>query len=91
MVPQANRTAGNAPDARTGVVAQRSAGGWPAAGKAAALLGVDRWAMLDLMTRRQVPSGPADAADLRRELEDAERLAPPAPASGVGDRAGRRR
>ncbi|MBA2416925.1 MAG: UPF0175 family protein [Geodermatophilaceae bacterium] len=39
-------------------------------GKAAHLLGVDRWHMLDLMARHQVPSGPADAQEMRRELEE---------------------
>ncbi len=42
-------------------------------GKAACLLGIDRWAMLDLMAQHQIPSGPVDADEMRRELEDLER------------------
>jgi predicted HTH domain antitoxin len=43
-------------------------------GKAAHLLGITRWAMLDLMAVHQVPSGPADAEEMRRELEELDRF-----------------
>lgn len=54
-------------------------------GKVAQLLGIDRWALLDLMAKHQVPSGPVDAADMRRELEELESFAGSAQ---PGDRAG---
>lgn len=53
-------------------------------GKAAALLGVDRWAMLDLMSRHRILSGPVDAADVRRELADLERFSGPDSLGPVG-------
>ena len=39
-------------------------------GLAARLLGITRWDMLDLMTEREIPSGPATAEEMRREIED---------------------
>lgn len=39
-------------------------------GKAAHLLGIDRWAILDLIAEHQIPSGPANADEMRRELAD---------------------
>ena len=45
-------------------------------GQAARLLGVSRWDLLDLMARYGVPSGPETAEDMRREIEDARRVAP---------------
>ena len=43
---------------------------WISQGKAAELLGVTRWDILDLMVRYQIPSGPATAEELRQETED---------------------
>ncbi|MBI3974576.1 MAG: UPF0175 family protein [Chloroflexi bacterium] len=44
-------------------------------GKAAHVLGIDRWAMLDLMAQHQILSGPVDAEEMRREVEELERFA----------------
>jgi len=42
-------------------------------GKAAQLLNVSRWEILDLMARHQIPSGPATADEMRQEIEDLRR------------------
>lgn len=39
-------------------------------GKAAQLLGISRWASLDLMAQHQIPSGPETAEEMRREIEN---------------------
>jgi predicted HTH domain antitoxin len=43
-------------------------------GKAAQLLGVTRWDILDLMAQHRIPSGPETAEEMRREIKDARRL-----------------
>ena len=40
-------------------------------GKAASLLGITRWDILDLMARYQIPSGPQTAAEVDRVLANA--------------------
>ncbi len=42
-------------------------------GKAARLLGLTRWDILDLMIQHHIPSGPETAEDMRREIADARR------------------
>ena len=42
-------------------------------GKAARLLGLTRWDILDLMVQHHIPSGPETAEDVRREIADARR------------------
>lgn len=44
-------------------------------GKAAELLGIDRWEMLELMGRHKIPSGPQTAEEAEQEIESAIRLA----------------
>jgi predicted HTH domain antitoxin len=44
-------------------------------GKAAELLGINRYEMLDLMARHKIPSGPQTAEEAEREIEAAIRLA----------------
>jgi predicted HTH domain antitoxin len=39
-------------------------------GKAAQLLGLTRYDILDLMAQHQIPSGPATAEEMRQEIED---------------------
>lgn len=46
-------------------------------GKAAELLGMTRWAMLDLMARYKIESGPKTAEEARQDVEVAERAARP--------------
>src|SRR5437899_11298871 len=43
-------------------------------GKAARLLGITRWDILDLMALHQIPSGPETVEELRREIEFARRF-----------------
>ena len=43
-------------------------------GKAARLLGVTRWDVLQLMAKHHIPSGPETPEELRQELEAAERF-----------------
>ena len=43
-------------------------------GKAAHLLGLTRWDILDLMVQHQIPSGPATPEELRQEVENARRF-----------------
>jgi predicted HTH domain antitoxin len=42
-------------------------------GKAAGLLGISRWEMLDLMARHHISSGPESAEEMRQEVEDLRR------------------
>ncbi|MGH2460897.1 MAG: UPF0175 family protein [Chloroflexota bacterium] len=44
-------------------------------GRAARLLGLTRWDILDLMARHQIPSGPETVEELDRELQTVGRLA----------------
>lgn len=44
-------------------------------GKAARLLGITRWDILDLMARRQIPSGPETPEELEQEIETIEHYA----------------
>lgn len=44
-------------------------------GQAADLLGITRWALLDLMARHQIASGPETAEEMRREIEAMRRFA----------------
>ncbi len=43
-------------------------------GKAARLLGITRWDILDLMARYQIPSGPATAEEMEQEIRDLRRF-----------------
>ncbi|MBA2278155.1 MAG: UPF0175 family protein [Chloroflexia bacterium] len=43
-------------------------------GQAAALLGVTRWDILDLMARHGVASGPETVEETRRDIESSRRL-----------------
>jgi predicted HTH domain antitoxin len=45
-------------------------------GRAARLLGITRWDILDLMARYRIPSGPATAEEMRQEIENARRFSP---------------
>jgi predicted HTH domain antitoxin len=45
-------------------------------GRAAALLGLTRWDVLDLMARYEIESGPETAEELRAELDDVRRFLP---------------
>lgn len=52
-------------------------------GKAAELLGINRYEMLDLMARHKVPSGPQTAEEMSQDIENALRaVRPPL----IGDR-----
>jgi predicted HTH domain antitoxin len=42
-------------------------------GKAARLLGISRWEILDLMARHRISSGPETAEEMRQEVEDLRR------------------
>ena len=42
--------------------------------KAAELLGVTRWELLDLMVEHQIPSGPATIEELHEEMETLRQL-----------------
>jgi predicted HTH domain antitoxin len=42
-------------------------------GKAAELLGLTRWEILDIMAERQIPSGPRTAEEMREEIEAVRR------------------
>jgi predicted HTH domain antitoxin len=44
-------------------------------GRAAELLNVSRWELINLMAKHQIPSGPRTAEEVRAEIETAERLA----------------
>jgi predicted HTH domain antitoxin len=44
-------------------------------GKAAELLGINRYEMLDRMARHKIPSGPQTAEEAEQEIEAAIRLA----------------
>lgn len=43
-------------------------------GKAAQLLGLTRWDILDLMARHGIPSGPDTAEEMRQDVEEARRV-----------------
>ena len=43
-------------------------------GKAAHLLNISRWEILELMARHQIPSGPETAAEVRQEIAEARRF-----------------
>jgi predicted HTH domain antitoxin len=45
-------------------------------GKAAKLLGVTRWDILDLMVQHQIPAGPATPEEVREEFEDLSHFMP---------------
>ncbi|MDQ3700867.1 MAG: UPF0175 family protein [Chloroflexota bacterium] len=45
-------------------------------GKAAELLGLSRWSMLDLMAQYRIEAGPSDEAEIRQDLEAARRASP---------------
>ena len=42
-------------------------------GKAARLLGISRWEILDLMARHRISSGPETAQEMRQEVDDLHR------------------
>ncbi len=42
--------------------------------RAAELLGLTRWDLLDLMARHQIPSGPATAEEMSQEIDAVSRL-----------------
>ena len=44
-------------------------------GQAARVLGVTRWDILDLMAQFSIPSGPETAEEMRRDIENAKRVA----------------
>jgi len=46
-------------------------------GKAAELLGINRYEMLDLMVRHKIPSGPRTVEELDQDIENALRAARP--------------
>lgn len=52
-------------------------------GKAAELLGISRWDLLELMVERRVESGPETAEEMTQEIEDMRRWA-----ASQGPRAG---
>ncbi len=43
-------------------------------GRAAEILGVNRWDFMDLMVRFKIESGPATAEEMRQELDNARHL-----------------
>jgi predicted HTH domain antitoxin len=43
-------------------------------GKAAQLLGITRWEILDLMAQHQIPSGAETAEEMRQEVEEMRRF-----------------
>lgn len=47
-------------------------------GKAARLLGVTRYDILDLMASHYIPSGPLTAEEMRQDIENARRFSRPA-------------
>ena len=53
-------------------------------GKAAQLLGITRWTMMQLMVRHCIPSGPETAEEMRQELETAMRYVRSASVDGGG-------
>jgi predicted HTH domain antitoxin len=52
-------------------------------GKAAELLGISRWDLLELMVERRIESGPETAEEMTQEIEDMRRWA-----ASQGPRAG---
>lgn len=55
-------------------------------GKAASLLGITRWDILDLMARYQIPSGPQTAAEMEQDIENARHFGVSAETNGRGQR-----
>ena len=53
-------------------------------GRAARLLGVTRYDILDLMSSHYIPSGPLTAEEMRQDIENARRFARPAATIGSG-------
>jgi predicted HTH domain antitoxin len=53
-------------------------------GRAARLLGVTRYDILDLMATHYIPSGPRTAEEMREEIENARRFRSMTPANGGG-------
>lgn len=51
-------------------------------GRAARLLGVTRYDILDLMASHYIPSGPLTAEEMREEIENARRFSRPAATVG---------
>lgn len=51
-------------------------------GKAAVLLGITRWDILELMARDQIPSGPQTAEEMQRDLDNVRRYSRLAQADG---------
>ena len=49
--------------------------GYVGQSRVAELLGISRWAVLDLMARYGIDQGPRDAGELARDVENAERAA----------------
>lgn len=49
-------------------------GGRISQGRAAELLGISRWDMLQLMVEHQIPSGPQTVEELREDLEAARQI-----------------
>jgi predicted HTH domain antitoxin len=43
-------------------------------GKAAELLGISRWEMMDLIVEHQIPTGPQTVEEIEQELETVRRL-----------------
>ena len=56
--------------AREALVLQLLREGLISQGKAARLLGITRWDILDLMAQHQIPSGPQTVDEMRQEIED---------------------
>lgn len=43
-------------------------------GKASEILGISRWAMMDLIAEHEIPSGPQTAEEMAREIETIRRV-----------------
>ena len=53
-------------------------------GKAAEILGISRWAILELMTQHHIESGPANEAELQQDLEVVRRVTETSAAAEAG-------
>ncbi len=60
--------------ARTALILQMLREAQISQGKAAELLGISRWDILDIMAAQHIESGPETAEEMRKELEVVERL-----------------
>lgn len=60
--------------ARKAVVIELFREGRISQGKAAELLGISRWEMIDLVNTLNIPTGPQTAEDIDREVETIRRL-----------------